>query len=84
MDVAEVSGSVDLGKCKSGLLKSISCSLSRDSQPGSVLSLGLFLYHMTSGMCAGFLGAMLTGRVSEKLKQNQDSIWVLSVSSRKV
>lgn len=70
MHVTEVSGSVNLGKCKPGLLKDIIYSLSRDNKPGSVLSLGLCLYHMTSGMCGGLLGTMLIDRVSEKLKQN--------------
>lgn len=84
MRIAEVSGSVDLGKCKPRLLKNISYSLSRDSKPGSVLSLGLSHCHMTSGMCAGLLGAMLLDMISEKLKQSQNSIWVLDMSLRKV
>ena len=43
MLVAEISASVDLGRCKPGLLKNLRCSLSRDRQPDSVLSIGLVL-----------------------------------------
>jgi len=43
MLVAELSGSVDLGKCKLGLLKSLSRSLRMDSQPDSVVSVRLVL-----------------------------------------
>lgn len=72
MLVAELSGSVDLGKCKLGLLKNLSCLLRRDSQPDSVLSIRLvFAPHDKWNVCR-YAG----GHV------NRQGIWKVEAESR--